>query len=366
MKIAFVGTRGIPNNYGGLEECAEHVSVGLAERGHEVIVYNPHFHPYREATFKGVIIIRILSPEGRIGTAANFIYDYLSIKDAVKQKCDAIVLCGYGTSAISFYFLHLGKCKIFTNLDGIEWKRSKWRPWVQKLMKWFEEIAIKKSHVLIADNIGIQNYLRENYTKESYFIPYAADVINIPDENVIHNFGLEKYNYHCMIGRLEPENNIEMIFDGINASSSPQKVHVFANHETRFGNFLKNKYCNAEKIVFCGWTSGQDTLNQLRHFAKIYFHGHSVGGTNPSLLEAMAAGTFISAHDNVFNRNVLGDDALYFSSSSDVKNIIDNFEVHSPKRQIFGINNIQKIKTFYNWHNITNSYEKMFLEEVGK
>lgn len=366
MKIAFVGTRGIPNNYGGLEECAEHVSIGLAAREHEVIVYNPHFHPYEKGEFNRVKIIRIFSPEGRLGAAANFIYDYLSIKDAVKLKCDAIILLGYGTSAISFYFVNLRKSKVFTNLDGMEWRRSKWKPWVQKLMRWFESIAVKKSHVLISDNIGIKDYLRENYSKESYFIPYAANIMSIPDENVIRKFGLERYDYYCMIGRLEPENNIEMIFDGIIESSCRQKVYVFANHETRFGNYLKNKYRNNEKIVFCGWTSGQGTLNQLRHFAKIYFHGHSVGGTNPSLLEAMAARTFIAAHDNVFNRHVLGDDAFYFKNSSDIKNIIDNFDSHFPNRETYTTNNIKKIETFYNWKSITDSYENMLLTETGK
>ncbi|MEP7171716.1 MAG: glycosyltransferase family 1 protein, partial [Bacteroidota bacterium] len=97
----------------------------------------------------------------------------------------------------------------------------------------------------------------------------------------------------------------------------------------------------------------------------IYFHGHSVGGTNPSLLEAMAAGTYIAAHDNVFNKHVLGKDAMYFSSPSDVKNIIDGFENHNSQRPSFEAGNVEKIKTFYNWDNITNMYEKMFLEVVN-
>lgn len=365
MKIAFVSTRGIPNNYGGLEEFAEHVSVGLVKKGHEVIVYNPHNHPYGKNDFFGVRIKKKFSPEKKIGTAANFIYDYLSLKDAIREKCDVVLICGYTTASVSFYVCAFGKSKIITNIDGLEWKRAKWSPFIQWLTRWFEKIAVEKSHALVADNIGIEKYLDENFHKPSYFIPYAANVLDL-NESVLQKYNLQKFSYHVMIGRLEPENNIEMILDGVAQSNSAIPCLVFANYKTKYGQFLVDKYKNCNKIIFSGWASGQDNLYQLRHFAKIYFHGHSVGGTNPSLLEAMAAGTYIAAHDNVFNKHVLGNDALYFSSADDVKNIIDGFENHFSQRPAFEKNNVEKIRTFYNWQNITNMYEKMFWEVVGK
>ncbi len=365
MKIAFVSTRGIPNNYGGLEEFAEHVSVGLVKKGHEVIVYNPSSHPYDKNDFFGVKVKKKFSPEKKIGTAANFIYDYLSLKDAIREKCDIVLICGYTTASVSFYVCPFKKTKIITNIDGLEWKRSKWNPFIQKLTRWFEKIAIEKSHALVADNMGIGKYLDENFHKPSYFIPYAANILEA-NESVLQKYNLQKFGYHVMIGRLEPENNIEMILDGVVQSNSEIPCLVFANYKTKYGQFLVNKYKHCSKIIFSGWASGQDTLYQLRHFAKIYFHGHSVGGTNPSLLEAMAAGTYIAAHDNVFNRHVLENDALYFANANDVKNIIDGFEKYSSQRQSFEGNNIQKIKTIYNWENITQQYEKMFLEVLSK
>jgi glycosyltransferase involved in cell wall biosynthesis len=365
VKIAFVSTRGIPNNYGGLEEFAEHVSVGLVKKGHDVIVYNPNSHPYDKEKFFGVRIKKKFSPEKKIGTAANFIYDYLSLRDALREKCDVILICGYTTASISFYVCPFKNSKIITNIDGLEWKRSKWSPAIQRLTRWFEKIAIEKSHALVADNIGIEKYLDENFSKPSYFIPYAANIL-ASNESVLDKYNLQKYSYHVMIGRLEPENNIEMILDGVVFSASEIPCVVFANYKTKYGQFLVEKYKNCKKIIFSGWASGQETLYQLRHFAKIYFHGHSVGGTNPSLLEAMAAETYIAAHDNIFNKNVLGADALYIASASDVKNIIDGFDNHSSQRLSFEANNLQKIKTFYNWENITNMYEKMFLELINK
>lgn len=367
MKIAFVSTRGIPNNYGGLEEFTEHVSVGLVKKGHDVIVYNPHNHPYDKPLFNGVRIKKKYSPENKIGTAANFIYDYLSLRDAIRtEKCDAVLVCGYTTTSVLFYVCPFRKSKVITNIDGLEWKRSKWSPAIQKLTKWFERIAIDKSHALIADNVGIEKYLDENFQKKSYFIPYAANLLDKPDESVLQKYGLEKNNYHIIIARLEPENNIEIILDGVRLASSPDKIHIFANPNTKYGQYLVDRYRDTDKIVFKSWVSGQDTLNHLRHFSKVYFHGHSVGGTNPSLLEAMAAGTFIAGHDNIFNRNVLGNDALFFKNPEEVKNIIDNYAMHEKSRSTFATNNIEKIKNFYNWSNITNMYEKMFLEVTGK
>jgi glycosyltransferase involved in cell wall biosynthesis len=246
----------------------------------------------------------------------------------------------------------------------MEWWRAKWNPMVQKLTQWFEKVAVEKSHAIVSDNMGIKDYVREHFNRDSYFIAYAADLLPAPDESVLNEFGLEKFQYHAMIGRLEPENNIEMILDGIRMSSSPSVTHIFANNQTKYGHYLMKKYSDCSKIKFMGWVSGQERLNNIRHYAKYYLHGHSVGGTNPSLLEAMAGGAFLVAHGNVFNKYVLGNEALYFTSPEEVKNIIDNYETHRVNRDMFIRNNIEKINKHYNWDVITDNYEKMFFEIV--
>lgn len=366
MKIAIVSTRGIPNNYGGLEEFAEHVSVGLVIRGHEVIVYNPHFHPFTSTDFKGVKVKKKFSPEKQLGTAANFIYDYLSLRDAIKSNCDAILVCGYTTASVSYLICSFKNSKVITNIDGLEWKRAKWSPIVRKLAKWFERIAVDKSSALISDNVAIEKYVFDNYKKVSFFIPYAANIQETPDESVLKAHGLEKFKYHILIGRLEPENNIEMILDGVRLSKTDDVTVVFASTQTKYARYLIDRYKNCKKIIFRGWTSGQSILFSLRHFARIYFHGHSVGGTNPSLLEAMAGGALIAAHENTFNRHVLEEDALYFSSAEEVKKIIDHYEDLNPSREIYRQNNLQRIRTLYNWENIIDLYEKMFISVTGK
>lgn len=364
MKIAFVSTRGIPNNYGGFEEFAERLGERLAKREHEVIVYNPSFHPFRGEEYNGVRIVRIFSPEPSIGTAANFIFDYVSFRHAVKkEKCDAVIVCGYTTAAVSFLVCDFGKSKVLTNMDGVEWKRSKWSPAIQGLAIRFERIAAERSTALIADNIGIAEHVKSEYGKESFFIPYGAEPFRSPDRSRLDDLRLDPFGYHLLVGRMEPENNFEMILEGVAAADLP--TVVVSNTDTKYGRELTEKYSSNKNIRFVGWVGDREMLSNLRHFAVVHFHGHSVGGTNPSLLEAMACGAFIAAHDNIFNRSVLGNDALYFKDASEVMAIVKNADAMVEKRESVIAHNLVKINETYNWNKIADQYEKMLFEVTG-
>lgn len=367
MKIAFISTRGIPNNYGGFEEFAEKLGVRLAERGHDVIVYNPSFHPFKELVFNGVRIKRKFSPESAIGPAANFIYDYLSLRDAIRSEaCDAALVCGYTTSAIAFPLLGFGKTKILTNMDGLEWMRSKWSPRVQRLAKRFEKMAVERSHVLVSDNKGIAEYIQSEYGKDSYTIAYGAEKFNNPNEDVIATLGVEPFKYLLLVGRMEPENNFEMILEGIRNSKTELPTIVVSSPDTAYAKELVSKFADVPSIRFVGWVGDRELLSNLRHFATIHFHGHSVGGTNPSLLEAMASSAFVAANDNRFNRSVLDNDALYFADASEVSRIVDDVEELTKKRESFAENNLKKIDDLYNWDTVADMYENMLHEVTGK
>ena len=166
MKIAFISVRGIPNNYGGFEEFAEYISVGLAERGHDITVYSPHYHPYQEKEYKGVHIKHIYSPELWMGgSVGSFFYDYLSLKDALKKEdFDIIYDAGYTSIIPAYIRFNVKKIKhpIFTtNMDGLEYKRAKFNRWAQKFLFWEEQMAVKHSHYLIADNMGSIDHIEE-------------------------------------------------------------------------------------------------------------------------------------------------------------------------------------------------------------
>ncbi len=360
MKIAILGTRGIPNNYGGFEQCAEHLSVGLVENGYDVTVYSVDYHPYNKDKFKGVNIIKKWCPEKKIGSAAHFIYDFICLRDALRKNFDVIFEFGYQSVAISFVLLSIKDAIIVTNMDGLEWKRKKWSLFVKKITKWFERIAASKSTFLISDNKGIQDYLKQKYNVKSKLIPYGADeVMNVDNSFEVYN--VEQFSYFLLIARLEPENNIEMILDGYVKSEKLFPFLVVGNQKTKYGRVLQNKYKDTG-VIFLGRVFNKKHLDSLRRFAQCYFHGHSVGGTNPALLEAMAAKSFIFAHDNVFNRDVLGDNAFFFNSDTEVTQMLLNFSKLVLKKEEMIDNNTEKIRNKYFHKNIINQYIELINE----
>lgn len=367
MKIAFVSTRGIPNNYGGFEQFAEYISVGLAQRGHEIVVYSPHFHPYKEDTYKGVRIKHIYSPETWLGSSVgSFFYDFSSLKDALEREhFDVIYEAGYTSIVPAYIWFNVKNIKypIFTtNMDGLEYKRTKFNKWVQKFIFWEERTTVKHSHYLIADNMGIHDYYKEKYGKESKFLAYGANIYDNYDARLLEEFGLKVDEYFLLIARLEPENNIEMAIKGYLQSNATDKpLIIVGKTNTPHGKYLVEEYGSQSKVKFVGGIYDFDKLNSVRHFSYAYFHGHSVGGTNPSLLEAMASDCFILAHDNIFNRAVLKNNAVYYSSSRQVVSVLNRMDdiVIQHKNQYIA-NNLEEIRVEYSWEKLVDEHEQYF------
>ena len=357
MKIAILGTRGIPNYYGGFEQFAEYFAVYLAQQKHEVYCYNSHNHPFQETFFKRVNIVHKYDPEYKIGTAGQFIYDLNCILDIRKRNFDIILQLGYTSSSI-WSFLFPKKAIVITNMDGLEWKRTKYSKIVQKGLLFAEKLAAKNSDYLIADSIGIKNYLKEKYNKDSTYIAYGANKFESPNEELIAQYQVEKNNFNMILARLEPENNIENILDGVVLAQDKTTMLVIGNHNTTFGNYLKNKFKTQQQIKFIGAIYDLEHLNNLRYYSNLYFHGHSVGGTNPSLLEAMASEALIIAHDNIFNKAILQKDAYYFNDKFDVKKMLSEIKKNDNLRLIENNNN--KILQEFNWNKINDEYLQLF------
>lgn len=359
MKIAILGTRGIPNNYGGFEQNAENFSKWWVNLGHDVTVYNPDYHPYKENEWNGVKIKHIFSKEDKLGIWGTFVYDYLCLKDAVNQDYDIILNLGYVPSALFFNLKERTKAKFVTNMDGLEWKRSKWNTILKKFIKYCERRAVKLSDFLIADNPGIEDYYRQNYHINNIrYIAYGAELFYNPNVEYLNEFNLEPYKYYMLVARLEPENNIEMILDGYLLSNVKEPFIVVGGLKNKYAKYLLAKYKNNNNIKFVGGIYDYNKLSTLRWFSKLYFHGHSVGGTNPSLLEAMASNAYIAAHNNPFNKYVLGNDAFFFSNKEEVYDIINNYT--DKYRKIFIENNRKKIKEIYNWEKTSKEYLEVF------
>ena len=359
MKIAILGTRGIPNHYGGFEQCAEYLALGLLKRGFEVIVYNSHNHPYQEKQWNGAQIVHCYDPEHKLGTAGQFIYDLNCILDVRKRNCDIVLQLGYTSSSI-WGWLMPRKAVITTNMDGLEWKRTKYSEKVKKFLRYAESLGVKYSDHLISDSIGIQNYLKETYKSESAYIAYGATLFENNNPDVLQNYALKGYQYDMLIARLEPENSIEIILDGVAKANVDRPFLVVGNHDTTYGKYLKEKFSSCLQIQFIGGIYDITVLNNLRYYSNIYFHGHTVGGTNPSLLEAMASNSLICANDNDFNRYILGNDAIYFKNADDVANHLVNVKYEENQFQSMLSENKRKIVDEFDWELIVDQYANHF------
>lgn len=367
MKIAFISTRGIPNNYGGFEQFAEYISVGLVQRGHEVVVYSPHFHPFKESSYKGVRLKHIYSPEEWMGgSVGSFFYDFISFRDSLKKEdFDIIYVAGYTSIIPAYLWYNVRKIKtpiIVTNMDGLEYMRTKFNKWTRKFLFWEEKKAVQHSAFLIADNLGIRDYYKEKYGKDSEYLAYGADIYSDCDAKYLTEYNLVPNKYNLLIARLEPENNVEMVVKGyVNSDETNIPLVIVGKTNTKFGKYLVETYGDNPKIIFLGGIYDFKKINSVRFYSNAYFHGHSVGGTNPSLLEAMASSTFIIAHDNVFNRSVLRDSSVYFSSEKDIEEIVNNLnEYIKDKKSKYIEENLTKIRDEYSWERLVEQHEQYF------
>jgi len=356
LRIGILGTRGIPNHYGGFEQFAEYLSTGLVSKGHEVFVYNSHNHPYQNSTWKNVQLIHCYDPEHHLGSFGQFIYDFNCIVDARRRNFDVILMLGF-TSSSAWGWLYPNQSALIFNMDGLEWKRTKYSKPVQKFLLLAEKLAVKFSNFYIADSVVIQSYLKSKYAISSEHIAYGAEVHYNEAESLLQEYGVKKHEYYILMARMAAENNIEMILDGFHASNSNKKFLVVGSVDNKHGRYLVQKFKNDARIVFTGGIYNHpQKIHSLKIYSSLYFHGHSVGGTNPSLLEAMASRALVAAHDNPFNRAILRQDTFYFSSYNEVKEIIENTQRNGRETAMIH-NNLKKIQEQFNWDTVIKKYE---------
>ena len=357
MKISIIGTRGLPAFYGGFETFAEEISPLFVKAGHEVYV-QCDYSDSEIPNLKGVQLF--YSPVTKSKNPLRY-YCY-GIRKALKFS-DIIIVTGSPGSL--FYFLNLFRRKIIlTNTDGIESKRAKWSVFQKAILKLSERIAVRNSDYILADSLSIKDYLKKTYRineQRIKVIEYGAHINTGFSNDVLTRRNLKYQEYYLVVCRLEPENNIHMIIDGyITSKSNAQLVIVGRITNKRYVRNLLKKY-RSDKVIFPGDIYDHSELNSLRFASKAYIHGHSIGGTNPSLLEAMGNSNIVICHDNPFNREVTDNKQLYFSDNKECAQRIVEVENMSPDQMIlFRNNSLSRIKDYYNWNNILEKYLELF------
>lgn len=357
IKVAIIGTAGVPARYGGFETLAHQLVLKL-NRKFDLDVYcsNKYYaiNDRKKVWHNANLHYLPLNANG----AQSIPYDIISMVRSV-FKSDVLLVLGV-SGGILFPFIKLfSKKKIIVNIDGLEWKRNKWNFWVKKFLKFSEYLSVKYSDAEITDNAAIQKYTSLHYKSLSSLIEYGADhATRVP----ITDFDKNQYPflnglYAFSVCRIEPENNIHLILQAF-AELPDRKLVIVGNWDnSKYGVLLRQKYGQLENITLLDPIYEQRNLDILRSNCYVYMHGHSAGGTNPSLVEAMYLGLPVVAFDVSYNRATTEDRAFYFSDVESLKKIIEHNEVIHYK----GNRLIMKIVADerYTWDVIAEKYAKL-------
>ncbi len=361
LKVAIVGTAGIPARYGGFETLAQNLVDYLSDSFDWYVYCSSRFYNdkkleiYKNAKLKYIN----LKPNGW----QSILYDILSIIDSLRYV-DVIILMGV-SGAISLPFIRfLSKVQIITHLDGIEWKRGKWNLVTKLFLRFFEFLAVKFSHKLIADNLGIMDYLKQNYGIENaVLIEYGGNQsqkLSISSE-LLNKYPFLKNKYAVSVCRIEPENNVHIILDAFNVCNI-NLVFIGNWDNNHYSRELYKKYSINKNIHLIGPIYDINELNMIRSNAFLYIHGHSVGGTNPSLVEAMFVGLPVVCYSSIFNLYTTEGQALYFNSSNELLEIISNIYSYDLDRIGKKLSDLAVAR--YEWSRITDKYQNLIKKQI--
>ena len=357
MKLAIVGIRGIPNNYGGFETLAEYLSEYLSNE-FEITVFcssvdmNSSLKEYKGAKLEYIPV----SSHGFKG----IIYDSISLLRAI-NRFDLVLFLGFGGGFVTPFLKKRNKNKLILNIGGLDWKRDKWSFLAQRVIKTAESLLIKNCRTIISDNIGIQKYLKSEYNRESIQIAYGGDQANFQpiNKNYLQEYPFLGMDYAFTVARIQSDNNISLILEAFLKQNTLPIVFVGNWTNSEYGIKLKTQYSGFPQLILLDAIYDRIKLDVLRSNCTLYIHGHSAGGTNPSLAEAMFLGLPVLAFASGYNEYTTDQNALYFKNIDELVAYIKQYK-SLPLRSIG-----EKLKYYaeknYRWSIIADKYKQVFL-----
>jgi glycosyltransferase involved in cell wall biosynthesis len=355
-KISIVGSVGLPANYGGWETLSSNLAQQLSSHFEMTVFCSSKRYSNRLKECNGAKLKYIkLNANG----IQSIPYDIISIYKSLKFA-DTILILGVSGCIFLPISRLFGRSKIIVNIDGLEWKRDKWGKIAKLFLKFSEFIGVKFADIVVTDNIAIQKYVLENYKVSSEFIPYGgnhAQKIDLKLETS-NKYKFVRDKYAFTVCRIEPENNIDLILEAFESFSSIPIVIVGNWSNSNYGLKLKLKYLDSKDMYLLDPIYDQDKLDILRSNCSIYIHGHSAGGTNPSLVEAMNLGLAIIAYDVTYNRETTQNKSLYFNNANQLSEILSSLD----KINLSKISSDMKIiaDEHYTWVEVSKKYAKLF------
>jgi glycosyltransferase involved in cell wall biosynthesis len=362
--VRILGTHGVPASYGGFETAAENVATYLLAQGWRVIVYCQvdGGDTITEDTWRGIERVNVgVSAEGWLGTSQ---FDLRSIRHAARHR-DICLTFGYNTAVFNIWQRLRGIPNVI-NMDGIEWSRARWGPIRQAILYVNERIGCIVGNALIADHPVIADYLRRKAPARKVFtITYGSHAVTSAPTDIPESYGLVPGHYFTVIARPIPENSILDIVTGFSRVHRGHDLVVFGNYQPDVDPYHREVMDAAgDEVRFVGGIYEPEQVQALRFHSLGYLHGHTVGGTNPSLVEAMGAGNPVIAHDNPYNRWVAQGSALYFSTAADVDAAVTRL-IGSPElvRSLQSAARARHAEEF-TWEHVAGQYEELLIDTL--
>jgi len=361
MHVLILGTRGVPSQHSGFETFAQDFALFLRSRDHEVTVYCQvaEHEAAREDIWNGIRRVLIPAGEGSVGTMQ---FDWKAIRHSLHEN-GVVLTLGYNTAVFNLVYRFSGMSNIM-NMDGIEWIREKWslpaRVWF-----WLNEWAgTRVANHLVADHPEIGRHLSRHTAQEKItVIPYGADSVTSAPVSLIQNYGLSSKSYYLLIARPEPENSILEIVRGYSLRQRGMPLVILGNYRRDGSRYQKTVLGAAgSETMFLGAIFDREIVKALRFHARAYFHGHRVGGTNPSLVESLGAGNAVIAHDNRFTRWVAGEGARYFHSSEGIDEILTSLDADPAKLLTMEEASRKRYRESFTQENVLTAYEDLLLQ----
>ena len=367
-RLLILGTRGIPAAHGGFETFAERLALDLVARGWQVGVYCQHeLSDGRERRWQDQWrgVSRINVAVGGAGPASTLLFDWLCVRDAATRDGVCLVL-GYNGAAFLPYLRLRGR-QVITNMDGVEWRRPKWGPVARAWLRLNEWIAVRSSHRLVADHPEIARHLaRRHPASRVTTISYGADPVTQAGQEPLRALGLVGDRYLLSVSRIEPDNNILPIVRAFSHDGHGLKLVVVGavDPATDYGRAIRE--AASGDVLFPGPIYDAGILRSLRFHARAYLHGHMVGGTNPSLVEALWAGSAVVAHDNPFNRWTAGEAAVFFGDADECALRIGAVARQPELVATLRRNARLQASARFDWGEIIPAYERQLLQLAGR
>ncbi|MGP9683228.1 DUF1972 domain-containing protein [Brachybacterium sp. AOP3-A1-3] len=366
--VRILGTHGVPAAYGGFETAAENVGIYLRDQGWKVIVYCQV--PGQGATTTDVWngLERVLIPESRDGWLGTSSFDLKSVRHALRahRKGDVWLTFGYNTGVFDI-IPRLRRIPNVVNMDGMEWTRKRWGIARQAILLANERIAGCVGNVLIADHPVIAQYLGRHFGRRRVTtITYGAHEVTEAPVGPVEAAGLTPGRYGIVVCRPIPENSVVEIVSAWSRKHRGMPLVVVGPYGDTDPYHAEVMAAASDEVIFPGAIFEPARLNALRHHAALYLHGHTVGGTNPSLVEAMAAGNAVVAHRNVYNTWVAGEGNAYFTDADDLGTILDDLVDDAARQRTMGAASHARYLSEFTWDRIGGEYEAALCRALGR